>query len=109
MKIHKKIKPGNAIAYVILTFWALTTIFPFAWVLLNSFKSSAEVLNASFALPKEFNLDNYHTAFSRMNILTAYKNSCELAVAGTRLPYGLYPNLVELYRVLLRDPAHRIE
>lgn len=50
-------------------------------MLLNSFKSSAEVLNTSFALPKEFNLDNYHTAFSRMNILTAYKNS--LIISGS--------------------------
>lgn len=81
MKTYKKSRPGRGIVYLILIFWALTTIFPFAWVLLNSFKTSAEVLNASFALPKEFSLDNYHTAFSRMNIGTAYKNS--LIISGS--------------------------
>ena len=80
--ILKKIrKPGNGIVYLLLMVWALTTIFPFAWVFLNSFKPSAEVLNASFAMPKEFGLDNYRTAFSRMNILTAYKNS--LIISGS--------------------------
>lgn len=81
MKRHKKIKISSIFIYAILIFWALTTIFPFIWVLINSFKPSAEVLNASFALPKALILDNYETAFSRMNIGEAYKNS--LLISGS--------------------------
>lgn len=51
------------------------TIFPFVWVLINSFKPSAEVLRSSFALPETFTLENYQTAFERLNVLKAYKQS----------------------------------
>lgn len=81
MKKHKKIKVSSVIIYIILTAWAVTTVFPFVWVLLNSFKPSAEVLNSSFALPREFTMMNYETAFSRMNIGIAYKNS--LIISGS--------------------------
>lgn len=81
MKKQKNIKISNLIIYIILIAWAVTTIFPFVWVLLNSFKPSSEVLNSSFALPKEFIWDNYVTAFSRMNIGNAYKNS--LIISGS--------------------------
>ncbi len=78
---HKNIKTGKIIVYLLLVLWAVTTIFPFVWVLLNSVKPSAEVLSSSFALPKEFTWGNYETAFNTMNILSAYKNS--LLISGT--------------------------
>lgn len=71
----KKFKISTVIIYVFLIFWALTTIFPFLWVILNSFKPSAEVLASSFALPKAFTLQNYLNAFSNLNVLKAYKTS----------------------------------
>ena len=74
-KRKAKLSPGMAVIYLILIFWALLTIFPFAWVVINSFKPSAEVLRSSFALPKEFSLMNYHNAFTKLNVLNAYKNS----------------------------------
>jgi raffinose/stachyose/melibiose transport system permease protein len=61
--------------YLILIFWAVTTIFPFVWIINNSFKPSSEVINCSFSLPSVFTLSNYTNAFSSLNILVAYKNS----------------------------------
>lgn len=78
---HKKIGVGKIIVYLILILWAITTIFPFVWVLLNSVKPSTEVLSSSFALPKVFTWENYQNAFSSMNIGAAYKNS--LIISGT--------------------------
>lgn len=78
---RKKIKAGTVVVYVILIAWALTTVFPFAWVLLNSVKPSAEVLNSSFSLPKEFTWGNYINAFSKLNVANAYKNS--LIISGS--------------------------
>lgn len=74
-KKRRKLSIGMIIIYAILIFWALLTIFPFVWVVLNSFKPSAEVLRSSFALPQEFTLANYENAFGRLNVLNAYKNS----------------------------------
>ena len=77
----KKIKISTAIIYILLSLWAVTTLFPFVWVILNSFKESSEVLNSSFALPKVFTMMNYETAFTRMKVLNAYKNS--FIISGT--------------------------
>ena len=67
--------------YIILVFWAITTLFPFVWVVNNSFKPSREVVNSSFSLPKEFTLGNYTNAFENQNILVSYKNS--LIISGS--------------------------
>lgn len=74
-KKKKNLSIGMVVIYVILILWAVLTIFPFVWVVLNSFKPSAEVLRSSFALPQEFTLANYENAFGRLNVLNAYKNS----------------------------------
>lgn len=71
-KNKKKLHISKYIIYVILILWAVTTIFPFVWVIINSFKPSAELLTSSFSLPKEFTLDNYKNAFDNLNILRAY-------------------------------------
>lgn len=71
----KKYSVGTVVIYIILVLWAVTTIFPFVWVILNSFKPSAEVLSSSFSLPKEFTFMNYETAFGNLNVLNAYKSS----------------------------------
>ena len=73
MKSKKKINISRYIIYTILVVWAITTIFPFVWVIINSFKPSSELLTSSFSLPKEFTLDNYKNAFDNLNILRAYK------------------------------------
>lgn len=83
-KVHrrkKKISAGMIAIYAVLIFWAVLTIFPFVWVVINSFKPSAEVLRSSFALPQEFTLANYQNAFGKLNVLNAYKNS--FIISGT--------------------------
>ena len=74
-KSRKKLSIGMIVVYIILIAWAVITILPFVWVVVNSFKPSAEVLRSSFSLPQEFTLMNYENAFSRLNVLNAYKNS----------------------------------
>ena len=78
---QKRLSPGGLVIRTILILWAVTTTFPFLWVINNSFKPSEEVINTSFALPKEFTFGNYTNAFEKQNILKAYKNS--LIISGT--------------------------
>lgn len=78
MKMKKrKFSPGMCVVYLILIFWALTTIYPILWVILNSFKDRKKIIANSFALPLGdlFSMENYKTTFDRLNIFTAYKNS----------------------------------
>ena len=73
----RKFSPGMCVVYLILIFWALTTIYPILWVILNSFKDKKKIIANSFALPIAdlFSMHNYKTAIDRLNIFTAYKNS----------------------------------
>lgn len=82
-KSKKHITPGTIVIYVILSFWALTTIYPIFWIIMNSFKAKNEILANSFSLPigDLFTLSNYTTAFERLNIFSAYRNS--LIISGT--------------------------
>lgn len=77
----KAIKISSLVIYAVLSMWAITTIFPFVWVILNSFKESRDVINSSFTLPVNPTLINYKNAFGKMNILNAYKNS--FIISGT--------------------------
>lgn len=73
----KKKSVGSVFVYIILSLWALTTVYPIIWVILNSFKAKDKILANSFALPLGdlFTTANYHKAFNNLNILGAYKNS----------------------------------
>lgn len=79
----KRPSVGMAVAYLFLSFWALTTIYPLVWVILNAFKDKRFILTDSFALPlgEMATLDNFRLAFHKLNILGAYKNS--LIISGT--------------------------
>ena len=64
----KRNKVGLACLYILLSAWALTTIYPLFWVLENSFKAKDKILAKSFALPVGdlFTLANYKRAFDRI-------------------------------------------
>ena len=80
---HNKISLGTAGIYAVLTAWALTTIYPLFWILMNSFKDKKVIRSDSFSLPfgELFTLDNYRTAFDRVNILGAYRNSLVISLS----------------------------
>ncbi|MCH1625964.1 carbohydrate ABC transporter permease [Ferdinandcohnia quinoae] len=53
----------------------MTTIFPLAWVVLNSFKQSREIITDTFKFPSDPTLQNYINAFETVNIGRSYMNS----------------------------------
>lgn len=78
--MHKNAKSGKiykVIIYLLLTIWALTTLYPFVWVILNSFKPKNLILQDTFSLPigDKFTMQNYMDAFNRVDIPAAYRNS----------------------------------
>jgi raffinose/stachyose/melibiose transport system permease protein len=68
---------SGILKYIILFFWALTTILPLFWVFLNSFKDSSEILRNSVALPESFTLQNLITVlnYPDVNMLRGFRNS----------------------------------
>lgn len=79
----KKGIAGKILTYFFLSIWALTTVFPFLWVLISSFKRSSDIRGNTFALPigDLFTTANYELAFERNPIFDAYRNS--LIISGS--------------------------
>lgn len=75
-----KVSPSHVLIYVFLTAWALTTIFPFLWIINASLKPSAKIMSDSFSPSLSPIWDNYINAFSKQDVLRAYGNS--LLVSG---------------------------
>ena len=75
--------PSQVLIYLVLIAWSLTTIYPLIWIIQNSFKAKDQILSNSFSLPLGdlFTLANYRTAFERLNIFSAYRNS--ILISGT--------------------------
>lgn len=81
----KKMGVGTIIMYIVLGFWALTTIYPFFWVIMNSFRIKGEIRSDSFSIPMgdSFTFDNYIKAFDTVDIGLAYRNSLIISVTVT--------------------------
>lgn len=76
---------GKLCIYSILTAWGITTLYPFIWVILNSFRVRGEIRTDSFSIPSgdSFTLDNYLKAFDTVDITTAYANSLIISISVT--------------------------
>ena len=81
--IEKKFSPSKIVTYLVLTLWGLTTVYPFIWVILNSFRKKGLILSDSFSIPlgEAFTLDNYKVAMERSGFGNAYLNS--ILISGT--------------------------
>lgn len=83
MKKKTKSSLQTGLIYVILVLWALTTIYPILWVIINSFKDKKHIMSDAFSLPVGdlFTFGNYAEAFEKVDILGAYRNS--IIISGT--------------------------
>ena len=82
----KKVSPAKAFTYIVLIFWALTTLYPFIWVILNSFRDKGLIRKDSFSIPTPgngFTMDNYNKAMDRFDFGNAYMNSLLVSIAVT--------------------------
>jgi len=85
---------GRILKYIILIFWALTTIIPLLWVLINSFKTSEEIVKNGIAFPATIQFTNYKTIMSYpdLSMSRAFLNSFIISgsvVIGVVLIAGL--------------------
>lgn len=85
---------ARILKYIILIFWSLTTIIPLLWVLVNSFKTSEEIVKNGVALPAAIQFNNYKTIMSYpdLSMSRAFMNSFIISgsvVIGVVLIAGL--------------------
>ncbi len=88
-KLALRKKTFNTVIYILLAVWALVVLFPFYWMILTSFKTSAEY-NAEI-IPKFYTLSptmqNYYEAFTSVNLGKYFLNTLIFTIATTLLMF----------------------
>lgn len=73
-------RTSKAIASILLALLALIYLSPIYIMLVNSFKTRAELYNNALALPESFSLQYFESAMKKMNFLTVLGNSTFVTV-----------------------------
>ncbi|RIK42446.1 MAG: carbohydrate ABC transporter permease [Chloroflexi bacterium] len=75
----------SAVVYLLLILGAVVVVYPFLYMVMNSFKPGREILHAPTRLPTELTVSGYVGVFRTLNMLNLFKNSLILAVSITVL------------------------
>lgn len=67
-----KRKAGAVLVRILLVIMALYTLFPIAFLILNSFKSQAEIVDSPMALPAVWTLDYIKSALSQIHFVQGF-------------------------------------
>ena len=67
-KTRKKIT--NGIIFIIVAVYAVVSVYPLIWVILQSFKSESQFLQSIWSLPSSLHFENYQTAFTQVSALS---------------------------------------
>lgn len=81
----KRVTPSQILIYVALTLGAIAVIYPFFFMVNNSFKTGREILHSPTPLPTEITLRGYTGVFEKLDVLLLFKNSLILAISITAL------------------------
>ncbi|AHK18693.1 putative permease [Yersinia pseudotuberculosis] len=79
MRISKK----NLLIYSLLVIISLIVLYPFFFMIMNSFKTGSEIINAPNALPKNFSFNGYIQAFYSLNLGRIFLNTLFISVTVT--------------------------
>ncbi|WP_423188441.1 carbohydrate ABC transporter permease [Alkalibacterium sp. f15] len=82
--MKKENKTLKIIVYTILILYSLLTLFPFAWSILTSFKSTAEIASGGTFFPESWSLSGWTTLFESQ-YTTWVRNSLVVALITTVL------------------------
>jgi multiple sugar transport system permease protein len=81
----RKMTWSSAIVYLLLVLGALIVLYPFFYMVMNSFKFGPEILHSPTRLPTQITLSGYVGVFEKLNMLLLYRNSLIIAVSITLL------------------------
>jgi N-acetylglucosamine transport system permease protein len=81
---ERELNPLGGLAHLALVLWALATLGPLLWVVLASFKDTTEIfIGAPFALPQQWNLESYVTAWNEANLGQYFLNTVLVVTVST--------------------------
>ena len=77
---RKKATISGVVKYVLLSVYAMVTVFPLFWTFTNSFRTNNQIFSTTVLLPESFTYLVDYTNILKENILGAYWNSFSLTV-----------------------------
>ena len=84
--MKKKISIGLAFSYLLLIVISITTIFPYIWMVLSSFKSGIDIsTHPEQIIPRTINFNSYVDAFRRLNLWIGIKNTLIIVFFSTTI------------------------
>jgi N-acetylglucosamine transport system permease protein len=75
--------------------WCITVVFPMVWLVISSFKSTADILINTWSLPKGWYFENYRLAWIDIRVGTYFLNS--VLYIGISIPCALLLNAMTGY------------
>ena len=78
-KTRKKIT--NGIIFIIVAVYAVFSVYPLIWVILQSFKSESQFLQSIWSLPSSLHFENYQTAFTTGKLSLYFFNTVKNTAA----------------------------
>lgn len=79
----------KSLVYFILTVCSIVVVYPFVFMLINSFKTGPEIMHYPLALPKVWTVSGFVKVLTTLNIPILFKNSLIISVSVTLLNVSL--------------------
>jgi multiple sugar transport system permease protein len=76
---------NKVVVYLVLALCSVVVVYPFVFMLLNSFKTGQDILNSPYGLPKVWTVGGYIRVIEELNLGNMFKNSIIIAVSVTGL------------------------
>lgn len=73
----------KGIVRVILLAWGICVLFPMVWTVYTSFKTNKEFFAGAWSLPKNWNFENYVTAWNESHVASYVWNSVFVAIIAS--------------------------
>jgi N-acetylglucosamine transport system permease protein len=100
-------KVVGAVSHTVLVIWSLLVVVPLLWVLMSSFKTSSEIFASPFALPANWNFDNYRNAWTTAGIGSFFLNSV-IVVFGALIVTMLFGSMSAYVLARFTFPGSRL-
>lgn len=76
---------AKSLVYLALIVCFIIFVFPFILLLMNAFKTNAQIIDSPLSFPTQFHWDTLKSVVTEMNYLTSFRNTLFLTVSGVVL------------------------
>ena len=105
MNYKRKKTIKNIILYTLLIIGSIVVLYPFFFMIMNSFKTGPEIMNEPLKIPKTLNLDGYIGVFTSLNIVKLFANT--IFISGCVTILNVTFSAMVAYGIVKGDLPHK--